>query len=576
MKNLIDLYKSMQASVGMTSDAEGFVSTVLPGSTTAKAFTIDGKRLVNPTPTQLQQPDWSNRIGFHPLLQKVQEGESRVIDKFRDRMNAYSDFMTGMFLINLAKLACEKEKHQSLSPSQAAYLGPMSDADEKFVKFLTSMVSAGRANKKNFEFVRFSLIKGRQFQGKKRSRVAVLHFPLYEALPKDGKGTTILNHKLRGIDVKMLRSIYEFLFPGINEKEAWEVPSDSLVAASMEALMSLYARYIASHNGAVVTLGQQIEAGEELLIVDDWKDDIAKIADYLPEIRKIPWLEGPAAQRVEVASAPQDIRMPQAQPAMASVNSAPVFAANAIPEPQPVQQVQEQPSPVRFKIGVKSPTVTDTTSHQISNQQAQQAQSINTYTHRPPAGQPAQVAPQQQPMQQQFAQPQQQQFIQPVQQVQPVQPQAPQAMKVPDTARLFNGQLYIPAQTTGISTPPVGALIIEDRLYVPLNQGMAGVAPLAGQPMAMARPNLPGLAPQQQITDPAQIPGLSVEEINYYRSNPVLFHNYLATLNASNAMQMQQNQMARHNTIPSYLQRASERAQQAQQQQVVTRSFFGR
>lgn len=568
MKNLIDLYKSLQASVGMTSDSEGFVSTILPGSTSSKPFMIDGKQLVNPIPHQLQQPDWTNRIGFHPFLQKVQEGESRVVDKFRDRMNAYSDFMTGMLLINLAKLSCEKEKHQALSPSQARCLGPFSDADEKFVKFLTSMVQAGRANKKGLEFVRFTLIKGRVFQGKKRSRVAVMHFPLYEALPKDGKGTTVLNHKLRGIDVKMLQKIYEFLFPGIGTDGAWECASDSLTAASMEALMTLYARYVNAHNGMVQVLDKQIADNDDLLIVNDWQEEITKISDYLPEIRKIPWLEGASSKHIEVPVGSQEIRAP----AVAAVNHVPVLPANA-PVTQLVQQQPENKPHIKFKLGVTPNLAADSPQHQISNQQAQ---AHAPYNHRTQTGGSLWNDPQPQQQVQQV-----QQYHQPApvvqpQYQQPIQPQVPQAQKVPETARLFNGQLYIPAQTTGISAPPVGALIIEDRLYVPLNQ-----TPMAGVPQAQMlamqqRPVVPGMMPQQQqITDPAQVPGLSPDEINYYRSNPVVWNNYLAHMQQGMAMQMQQNQLARHNTIPRYLQRAQERAQQQAQQQATQRTFFG-
>src|SRR5690606_10405991 len=137
-----------------------------------KPFLVENKRLVLPVEEQLKQHDWSGRIGFHPLLQNRAGGESRVMERFRERMNAYSDFMFGMLLADIAQLGVRKEQHKDLSPEQAAYLGPFADADEKFVKLLTNLVTTARVSKKNFEFLRFSVIKGRYLKGQKYSRVA--------------------------------------------------------------------------------------------------------------------------------------------------------------------------------------------------------------------------------------------------------------------------------------------------------------------------------------------------------------------------------------------------------------------
>ncbi len=577
MKSLIELYKSIQASVGMTSDSQGFVSTVLPGGGAAKPYTIDGKRLVLPLPEQLNQPDWSGRIGFHPFLQKVKEGESRVVEKFRDRMNSYADFMTGALLVDIAKLAFDDTKHMDLTPTQAKYLGPFKNADGKFVKFLVSMVTAPRVNKKNLEFVRFSLIKGRTWQGKKRSRVAVLHFPLYEALPKDGKGTTVLGHKLRITDVRMLLDMYEFLFPGINEKEHWEVASDSLIAASMESLMTLYGRYTDVHNSAVEILADHTDTSTELLIVNDWRDDIAKLPEYLPEIRKIPWLEGAEPSRIEATTAPSHISInaskPQERIAPSPTATTPVVSAGAIPatfvlnnnEPQQMQQNQEAPAP-RFKFGVKANTVSNNTNErQIPHEQA------NPTTIGYQRSQPTVGASYYEPKPQQLQQPQQ--YMNQPQQ----QPQAPQAMKVPETARLVNGQLFIPVESTGVSALPPQAVLVDGKVYVPLAGAMGAPMPGVGMPGAVMMNRgavMPGYS-HAPVTDPSQVPGLSQQEIDYYRVNPVMFQNYLGQLQSGAASQVQQAAVARQNSVPRYLRNAVEQAQQ-NQFSTNNRGFFNR
>lgn len=583
MKTLIDLYKSILSSAGLVTDSQGFVSSLLPGSDTPKPFSVEAKRLVLPIPEQLQQPDWSNRIGFHPGLQNLTGGESRVMEKFRDRMNGYADFMFGMLLSDIAQLGVSEDMHKDLTPEQARYLGPFSEADAKFVKLITDLVATKRVTKKNYEFIRFSVIKGRAWRGQKRSRVAVMHFPLYEALPKENKPATILGHKLRIVDVKMLRAMYEFLFPGIQESGYYEVGSDSKIAPSLESLMTLYAKFIDSQNTAVSILEPVIKTSNALLIVNDWRDDVADFSKYLPEIRKIPLLEGNApSERVVQANAPQRISdTPLAQAVKSTIaapDTAPTISAAIVENSRAVEQSRQEVQQVqqgnagapRFKLGVSSPTVTSA-SHQITDAQAK---NLDGLSYARPAATPvvAPVAPTppvgsllaDQQQQQQFRQPQQFQQQQQQQQVQ----QQMQAMKVPETARLINGALYIPVESSGVSGIPQGAVLVDGKPYIPL-AGMGAAAPVAQPFQQQSRFG----AQPQQITDPAQIPSLTPEEINFYRGNPVMFQNFLAQMQVQGAQQSQNVLVQRQNQIPRYLRTAAE---QAQQQQFANRGFFNR
>ena len=574
MKTLTELYTSILSSAGLVVDNQGFVSTLLPGSDTPKPFSVDAKRLVLPIPEQLKQTDWSNRIGFHPGLQSLTGGESRVMEKFRDRMNGYADFMFGMLLSDIAQLGVNEELHKDLTPVQAGYLGPFSDADQKFVKLVTDLVATKRVTKKNYEFIRFSVIKGRSWQGQKRARVAVMHFPLYEALPKDNKPTTILGHKLRIVDVKMLRAMYEFLFPGIQEPGHYEIGSDSKIAPSLEALMALYAKFIDVQNAAVGILEPVIKTSNALLIVNDWRDDLADFSKYLPEIRKIPLLEGNApSERIAQANAPQrisDTPIERAVKTIAAPDTAPTVSAATITaaaeqatKTQEVQQVQGNTGGPRFKLGVAAPTVTNAT-HQITDAQAS---NLTGLSYARPAPAPVAVAVQPTPPVGSILAEQNQQFRQPqlFQQQQQVQQQV-QAMKVPETARLINGALYIPVESSGVSGIPQGAVLVDGKPYIPL-QGM-GAAQVQQPMQPQGRFGM-----QQQITDPAQIPGLTPEEINFYRGNPVMFQNFLAQMQVQGAQQNANVLAQRNQQIPRYLRTAAE---QAQQQQFANRGFFNR
>lgn len=594
MKTLIELYKSAAQSVGLVSNEQGFLSTVLPGSDTPKPWMVETKRVVLPVKEQLELSDWSNRIGFHPLLQNVASGDSRVMDKFRDRMNAYADFVLGMLLNDIGKLALKEEMHREMTPPQAAYLGPFQDADARFIKLLYDLVTTKRISKKNHEFVHFSVIKGRVWEGQKRSRVAVMHFPLYEHLPADNKGVSLLGFTLRQKDVKMLRAMYKLIFPFIDTKAECEFGSDSMVGPSFEALMTIYGKFTAEINKAVGILEPVIDTSTALLIVDDWRQDIANVDKLLPEIRHIPMLEGNAPSvRVEQASAPQRIGENMQFPTMGAPvaqtsHIAPVIAASVIPETIKLQEAPMQMNdglpPPRFKLGTSAPTVSGVDArHQLPSTMNNEGNGpavigYGRHVHSStPINSHAGVSVGQQAS---FQNPQmmgQAQFAGNVLSGQVIN-NTPQAMKIPDSARMVNGVMYIPLEANGVSAAPQGSIIIDNRVYVPFGQ-VAGIQTGApGMQVGMQggfnpAQNRFGQQGAQVVTDPSQVPGLTADEINYYRSNPVMWQTVLANMQQTGIQQAANMAATRQTQVPNYLQRAVATAQQQQQENT---GFFPR
>lgn len=591
MKTLIELYSSAAQSIGIVSDNQGFMSTLLPGADSPKPWVIEQKRVVLPVEEQLKQHDWSGRIGFHPLLQNVASGESRVMEKFRERMNAYGDFTLGMLFHDIGKLALKEEMHKDMSPPQAMYLVPFQDADARFVKLLYDLVTTKRISKKNHEFVHFTVIKGRVWNGQKRSRVAGMHFPLYEKLPTDNKGTSLLGFTLRQKDVRMLRAMYHMLFTYIDSQAEREFGTDSKIGPSFESLMTVYGKFAEEINKAVSILEPVIDSSTALLIVNDWRDDITHVDQLMQQIRHIPMLEGNApSERVMQADAPARIgdgNMPAAitpVQIMATTHSAPVITAAMAQTSQlqqGTQEVQQQPQNVtpRFKLGSSSPTITDhNPNHQLPNTVGNVQPTVIGYARpapsaiippTPPVGAMLAQSQQQHQPQQQTLGLGQAQFAGNVLQGQTNTLQTPQVMKLPDTVRMVNGVMYIPLEANGVSAMPAGAIIIDNRPYVPFQQ--MGAAPAVGTGFAPAV-NRFG-QPQQQVTDPGQVPGLTAEEVNFYRSNPVMWQNMLSQLQVAGASQAAAVAAARQTQVPRYLQNAVQTAQQQQQSNV---GFFPR
>lgn len=582
MKNLIELYTSAAQSIGIVADNQGFLSTLLPGSDTAKPWMIETKRVVLPIEEQLKTPDWSNRVGFHPLLQNVASGDSRVMEKFRDRMNASADFTMGMLFHDIGTLALKEGMHQDMTPTQASYLGPFKDADARFIKLLYDLTTTKRISKKANEFIHFSVIKGRVWDGQKRSRVAVMHFPLYDKLPADNKGTTLLGFTLRQKDVKMLRTMHQYLFPFIDDRAQCEFGSDSKIGPSFEALMTIYGKFAEVINTAVAILEPVIDSSNALFIVNDWQDDIKQVEKLLPEIRHIPMLEGNApSERIAQVSAPQrigeNVQLGSA-PIIPSNFVAPVIASSTIQQPPHAVQVQPQQTnngnpPPRFKLGSSAPTISGVDArHQLPGDMGNDPAVIGYQRHVHTSNPPTTHAPVHQVQQSSFPQQQmgQSQFAGNVLTGQPAHNiNTPQAMKIPDTARLVNGTMYIPLESNGVSAAPPGVIIIDNRAYVPF--GQMGMAPAMNSAFAPA--NNSRFGQQQQVTDPSQVPGLTADEVNFYRSNPVMWQGVLQQMQQQGVQQANSVMATRQNAIPNYLQRAVQTAQEQQQQ---NNGFFPR
>lgn len=565
---ILALYGKMLATVGMVVDSEGFVSTLTPGADTSKPMFIGERRLVLPYKTQLDQPDWTNRAGFHPLLQNFASGDSVVIDAVRKRGNAFWDFVIGTTVLSLAKLALKQDEHKNLSPEQAKYLRPFSHATDKFVKLLTNIVTAKPAVKKGFEFIRFNVVAGRQWEGKKRSRVAVALFPLYDALPKDGKNCTVAGQNLSIKETKMLVDMFEFLFPHIKEKGFYEVGSDSNFGPSVESLYGLYDILARQQNAHISMLEGAVPGTEYLYIVNDWSDTLKAIPTYAKEIRAIPALEGnDARNRTPVAET-------KPKEAAAQISTAPMVTVEkssgvpiitntqamnqAIQHQQQQQQERAERPFIQIGISPEEATGFDPRTSLPDNTQVNVARGggntgVNVYGFQPTAApgsllqeQNEQRVAQQQAVNPFYRAPQQQQQNGPV------------VSKIPDTAVLINNALYIPLEVEGVGAPPVGSVMYNNRLYVPLNGGGQQQMNGFGQQQS-------GFMNRGNITDPAQVQGLSEAEIIMYRQNPAMFQQFMAQRSQAGFSQYQQQAQQRTSGTPPYLQRLAEEQQRQQQ-----------
>ena len=495
MNKLTEIYTAVLASVGAYVDADGLVSIApFPSDDEKTPFTVGGKRLVVPSKRQLNMTDWSNRVAFHPLVQNVVGGESPVMEALRRRATTYMSWITGFYFFSLATLAVDTAKHPDLTPAQAAWLAPFSDGDKSLLKTIESIIGLNKLTFRNkCEFIRFKIIKGRVWNGQKRSRVAIAHFPLYEELTSDDFDRTFCGINLRVKDVKMLRAMYEKLFPGIADTGTCEFGTDSVVAPSLEALMQVYGRMATDLNNAAVQLQGVIKGAEDLVIPLDWIDTFNNLQSIQSDIRKVPMLDGNDG-RVRTDNAQSMIAVESTPPAPMTAAHQTSSAATSVPvlkeniNMTPVKQPAVR-QPMRVGIteeearqrGIIPPAPLG--AHHPFPHQAQPrtfTQIVQPVTENLYAAREREVAERAKQAQAfQMQQMQQQQAAQ----------QAAQNTELPKGSRMINGSLYVPAPQDASGAVPPNAVFDKGVLFIPYGNRVAAPA----NQMAMGV----GIHPQQ-------------------------------------------------------------------------------
>lgn len=544
-KTILDIYGRIAESIGWHVDEKGFISEILPGADKGNPVLSGQHRLVMPFPEQLKVHDWTNRYAFHPFLQSVVGGESPVMEKTRARATTYMNFIVGFVFMSLAKLANNKKEHAALSPEQAAYLKPFSEADQTLIDHLHSILKLDATHKNHREYVRFTVVKGRTWKGSKRARVAAAQFPVYEALSADDFDRNFCGIKLRVKDVRMIRQMYEHIFPDVEVKEEWERGSDNQsVAPSIETLLQVYARVAICINKVIDDFGDALPGTEYVRVPLEWIDDISNMSALLPEIRKIPQLNGNAARsRVDGDEEParivldtsglnqqgEEVETEQGT----AVQAAPVLAAG-IP---------------RFGV----PLTTKPTAPAAKTETASPSIDVSKFTPYTPSKveQPAELLQQQR---QKIAE--QQAALR-----QAGQTTGTAGVELPQGSRMIGNMLYVPLPKNASGVMPAGSMVQDGVTYIPYNAPaqqatsvIGGVNTGMGVNMAQQQQIINGLL--NGTIDPAAVPGIDAATADMLRGNPILIQNYIQTMLGNQAAVNNARFSQQQQQVPRYLQEA--------------------
>ena len=365
---ILDLYKSILKAASLEADAGGYISMVMGES---KPVLVGGKRLVLPQPEQLSNPDWSERVAFHPLVENILRGESEVLTKFRQVLNLRLNYVLGVVFYEMVLLSASPAEHAKLTPDQGAFLSRVKDSDERTVKDLKKILDAMPLNQTQKSFVNIFLKRGGNIGDRRYSRVGVVSFPLYQELTRPNYDGSVFGVKLRVKDRASFTALLEYIMPDIADVNNYHRGSDSKIAPFLDSLMKAFVAVASPLNDLIEMFGSVFDEPEKLVFESAWLESFENLDSYSVEIRTIPALDGnqgtstkaptvtSSAATAETTTAAVPVTQQAQQPAVQKPWEPPVVQQPMVQQQwqqghlmQPMAQQQVQPGIVKTERGV--------------------------------------------------------------------------------------------------------------------------------------------------------------------------------------------------------------------------------
>lgn len=230
---VIDYYQILLAIGWLVMDDDGNVSVNLGDE--LRPATIDGKRMIVPTREQMKNPNWDNRIGFHPLRESFNLGISDVMANLRDQYVDRLNVSIGYFMKELIAIAHDTAGQKNLTSEQGQVLNALPHCGDSTVKTFESILKKTRAANNADQFINIFMRKGGLVNGKTYGRAGIITFPIYQKLV-DGE-EKINGVKVSAKDRDMFIKLFRFIFPNIENKEYYNEGVNTKTAPFLEALI---------------------------------------------------------------------------------------------------------------------------------------------------------------------------------------------------------------------------------------------------------------------------------------------------------------------------------------------------
>lgn len=282
---LVELYKSILASLNVfvADDGSCFLDY---GDGKQHPVVIDGKTMVLPTREVLNRGLGDTRIGFHPLSENIQRGESPVIRKTKILVAARVTQVISDLFETFVGLAANPKLHAKLSPSQKELLQALPDADERSVNDLDKIYAAMSDDAKR-KLVSIYLRRGGTLRLEKFARVAVIRFPILSEFENEDR--TVFGVKLRKADYVGFPKLFEFMLPSSDGDSGYSYGSNDMYAPYLDALLNAFWLVADRLNKMVDMFKKHLPNADRLRIDLSWAEAMkengwAKYRDQIPAL----------------------------------------------------------------------------------------------------------------------------------------------------------------------------------------------------------------------------------------------------------------------------------------------------
>jgi hypothetical protein len=296
MSKILSFYETVLHAFPYVVGEDGLISSKNPTGAVVPA-TIDGKRLVLPTPKWMKDGFGEDFQPFHPLSEQLsRKGTSPVLQHMQKSGKAILAHTVAIMATELLKVAADTSLHKDLPPECKDYLKKLTKANKDTVTIFTKIMN--QALKKN-KLITVYLKHGGKFDGKAVNRLCVIRFPLLEIL--DGTDEDVLGVTVSATHRKTISALMRMIVPGGDEEE-YCAGSDNRVAPYFHAFLKAYLKIATQLNKVIKRYAQPMALNlTEFKLYSE--KDISKLSDFYEDLPTLRGNEG-GVDEVDEEAAP--------------------------------------------------------------------------------------------------------------------------------------------------------------------------------------------------------------------------------------------------------------------------------
>lgn len=292
---LMSCYASIARAAGLSINENGYV--VIKTDKSSELWTVNGKKICLPLKSNMMtNPE---EVDFFNVLRENSISDmSEVTQKLRTNFNIKINTSVVLLIQTLINIATNSDMHPKLNPDQSEMLAtlgvPKEDTIRKWGELMVKIISS---NDPLDNPVKIFLKRGGTLNGKKYARVAFVSFPLYEKLCEEGLDK-LIGVKLNKKDIETIKNAFKYIFPRIEEQNAYSCGINSDIAPFTEALMSSVSKLGDGINSVTELFEQFIDSPEVISVDNEWVQYFDNLDDLVTEIKKTPFNSSAAKQQI--------------------------------------------------------------------------------------------------------------------------------------------------------------------------------------------------------------------------------------------------------------------------------------